>query len=224
MRDPADTPGSRGERSRALAPQLMERVDEAPDTLFYAMPRFVAHIDDPTIAALTEVYRERIAPGARLLDLMSSFISHLPPEITYSRVAGLGMNDAELQANPRLSEHVVRDLNQDPTLPYQEGDFDAVVNAVSVQYLTQPLEVFAEVHRVLRPGGQFLVAVSHRTFPTKCVALFRSLPPPERPSAVARYAEAAGGFEPPILLDRSPGAVAGRLPDPLWVVALKKCV
>lgn len=206
----------------ALPPRLMERVDESPDPLFYAAPRFVSHIDDATIAALTQLYRERLAAGCHVLDLMSSWISHLPPDVEYGRVAGLGMNEAELRANPRLSDHAVKDLNREPALPYDDESFDAVLNAVSVQYLTRPVEVFAEVFRVLRPGGQYLVAVSHRTFPTKCVALFRSLPPRERPAAVARYALLAGGFDPPVLLDRSPPSAGGLLPDPLWVVALTK--
>jgi SAM-dependent methyltransferase len=206
----------------ALPSRLLERVDDSPDPLFYSQPRFVAHIDDATIAALTDVYRERLAPGMDLLDLMSSWISHLPPEEAYGRVAGLGMNEQELAANPRLSEFSVRDLNSEPVLPYEDESFDAVLNAVSVQYLTQPVRLFREVHRVLRPGGVHLVAVSHRTFPTKCVALFRSLPPAERPTAVVRYADLAGGFAPAVCLDRSPAPAAGILADPLWVVVLTR--
>jgi SAM-dependent methyltransferase len=206
----------------SLPGRTVERVDESPDPLFYREPRFVAHIDDATIAALTQLYRERLPAGCDVLDLMSSWISHLPADVEYGRVAGLGMNDAELRANERLSESVVHDLNAAPTLPFDDASFDAVLIAVSVQYLTRPVEVFEEIRRALRPDGQLLVAVSHRTFPTKCVALFRSLPPAERPSIVARYAELAGGFSPASLLDRSPPPSAGgRLPDPLWVVALE---
>jgi SAM-dependent methyltransferase len=206
----------------ALPAHSLERVDESPDPLFYVQPRFVAHIDDATIAALTEVYRERLAPGSDLLDIMSSWISHLPSDVGYGRVAGLGMNEAELAANERLSAFVVRDLNARPELPYADESFDAVLNAVSVQYLTRPVEVFREVRRVLRPGGVHLVAVSHRTFPTKCVALFRSLPPAERPTVVERYAGLAGGFAAAERLDRFPESRAGVLADPLWVVALAR--
>jgi len=195
-------------------------VDEAPDPLFYQQPRFVTHIDAATIECLTSLYRERLPTGGDLLDLMSSWVSHLPPEARYGRVAGLGMNAAELSANDRLSEHTVHDLNATPALPYESECFDAVLIAVSVQYLVRPIEVFREIRRVLRPAGEALVAVSHRIFPTKAIALFRASPPPERPRIVARYFQDAGGFDAPQVLDRSP---QHSIPtDPLWVVAARR--
>ena len=203
-----------------IPPPLLERVDEAPDPLFYQQPRFVTHIDAETIEALTSLYRERLPAGGDLLDLMSSWVSHLPPEARYARVAGLGMNAAELSANPRLSEHRVHDLNANPVLPYDSQCFDAVLIAVSVQYLVNPIDVFREIQRVLRPAGEALVAVSHRIFPTKAIALFRAAPPPERPRIVANYFQAAGGFETPELLDRSPQRPQPT--DPLWVVAARR--
>ena len=127
---------------------FFRRADEADDALFYREPRFVQHIDRATIRALTGFYREAIAEGARVLDLMSSWVSHLPDGLACGRVSGLGMNRAELEDNPRLDDFVVHDLNRDPVLPYADGEFDAVVCAVSVQYLTRPLEVFASVRRV----------------------------------------------------------------------------
>ena len=145
------------------------RQDESDDALFYALPRFVVHIDEATIAALTDAYRELLPPGGDVLDLMSSCVSHLPDDVSFGRVAGLGMNQAELAANARLTEHVVHDLNREPELPYAKESFDAVVNAVSIQYLTRPVEVLRSVARVLRPGGLHLVALSHRCFPTKAI-------------------------------------------------------
>lgn len=200
----------------AIPPQLLTRIDESPDPLFYLQPRFVHHIDDATIAALTSVYRERLPRGGELLDLMSSWVSHLPGEASYARVAGLGMNAAELAANPRLTDHVAHDLNADPTLPYESGSFDAVLIAVSVQYLVRPVEVFRQIHRVLRPGAEVLVAISHRIFPTKATALFRTAAPQDRPRLVEAYLRAAGGFDEPIVLDRSPETAQAA--DPLWVV------
>ena len=161
-------------------PDYFRRVDESPDAEFYAEPRMVAHIDPATIEALTAEYRERLRPGDDVLDLMSSWISHLPEGIELGRVAGLGMNAEELAANPRLTGAVVQDLNENPELPYDDASFDAVLNAVSVQYLTRPLEVYAEVARVLRPGGLSVVAMSHRCFPTKAIAAFRALGPAQR--------------------------------------------
>jgi SAM-dependent methyltransferase len=193
---------------------FFDRIDESDDALFYAFPRFVVHIDDATIAALTAAYRELLAPGAHLLDLMSSWLSHLPSETAFGRVAGLGLNAEELARNERLTERAVRDLNAAPALPYADASFDAVLCAVSVQYLTQPVAVLAETARVLRPGGRALVALSHRCFPTKAVRAFHVLAPEARARLVGEYFARAGGFAPAEILDRSPAGA-----DPLWIVA-----
>jgi SAM-dependent methyltransferase len=149
-----------------------------------------------------------------VLDLMCSWVSHLPDDVRYARVSGLGMNRAELEANPRLDDFVVHDLNRHSELPYPDRSFDAVTNAVSIQYLVHPVEVLRSVRRVLRPGGVHLIATSHRLFPTKAIAAFRGLPPPDRLRLIAAYFELAGGWESPEMLDRSPVGA-----DPLWVVA-----
>jgi SAM-dependent methyltransferase len=200
-----------------FAPELFAREDESADALFYREPRFALHVDEPTVAALTQLYREELPAGCRLLDLMSSWVSHLPSEVRYARIAGLGMNEAELAANPRLDERRVQDLNRDPALPWADASFDAVLCAVSVQYLVRPIEVFAEVARVLRDGGKVLIATSHRLFPTKAIAAWRALPAPDRLRLVGRYLEQAGGFAAARVVDRSP-----RGADPLWVVTAER--
>lgn len=200
-----------------LPPELFDRMDATPDTDFYAEPRLVQHIDEATVAALTAAYRELLPAGAAVLDLMSSWVSHLPGDVSYAHVAGLGMNAAELDANPRLDVRVVHDLNASPELPFESARFDAVVNAVSVQYLTRPVEVFASIARVLRPGGVSIVAMSHRCFPTKAVRAFHVLSGPARQELVARYHALAGGFEPAEALDRSPPGA-----DPLWLVRAER--
>lgn len=204
----------------ALPPEWFGRVDESDDAVFYRTPRLVAHIDDATIAALTDYYREVIPAGAGVLDLMSSWISHLPEDATYAEVVGHGMNQAELDANPRLSERLVQDLNTDPALPFADDRFDVALIAVSVQYLTRPVEVFAELARVLRPGGRLIVATSHRCFPTKAVRAFHVLNPADRVDLIMTYFTGAGGFDKPEFDDLSPsGAPAGSLAaDPLWIV------
>ena len=202
----------------ALFPaHFFRRQDESPDALFYRAPRFVTHIDDATITALTACYRDMVPAGADVLDLMSSWISHLPEDVAYGRVAGLGMNGDELARNPRLADYVVHDLNVAPELPYADASFDVVLNAVSVQYLTRPVAVFASIRRVLRPGGLALVACSHRMFPTKAVAVWQALPPAERVRLVASYFALAGGFDEPRLIDRSPPDG-----DPLWVISARR--
>jgi SAM-dependent methyltransferase len=200
-----------------LPPETFDRMDDTPDGDFYRVPRLVAHIDPGTIEALTAYYAEALADADAVLDLMSSWISHLPAMPRFSRVAGLGMNEVELAANSRLSERVVHDLNADPRLPFESGSFDAVLNAVSVQYLTRPVEVFAEVARVLRPGGLSIVAMSHRCFPTKAIRAFHVLPRDGRLDLVSRYHAMAGGFDPAECIDRSPANA-----DPLWIVAARR--
>ena len=200
-----------------LPPEMFARLDETPDLRFYALPRLVTHIDDTTIAALSQLYRERLPAGGDVLDLMSSWVSHLPPDVSYGRVAGLGMNAQELRSNPRLDDWCVHDLNRDPRLPYPEASFDAVINAVSIQYLVRPVEVFRSIRGVLRPGGVSLVAMSHRCFPSKAIRAFHMLGRDERLEWVSRYHQFAGGFDPPELLDRSPVGA-----DPLWVVITRR--
>ncbi len=200
-------------RERALPAHLFARVDESDDGLFYRSPRLVQHIDDTTIAALTQYYANTIRPNSRVLDLMSSWVSHLPADLVLLRVAGLGMNADELAANPRLDERVVQNLNVDPDLPFADEAFDFVTIAVSVQYLVNPVAVFTDVARVLAPAGRLIVAMSHRCFPTKAIRAFHVLPASERARLVASYFELAGGFDAPQLVDRSPA-----IGDPLWIV------
>ena len=179
-----------------LPPQAFDRVDDTDDAHFYAAPRLVHHIDDGARAAVTALYRELVSEGADVLDLMSSWVSHLPGDVEYARVVGLGMNAAELDANPPLTERRVQNLNADPALPYADGAFDAALCCVSVQYLTRPAAVFSEVGRVLRPGAPFVVTFSNRCFPTKAVAAWRALGDDGHAALVARYAEASGAFGP----------------------------
>jgi len=192
---------------------FFQREDESDDAGFYLIPRLVTHIDAATIACLTEFYREVLPAGFDLVDLMSSWVSHLPQSALRGRVAGLGMNAAELTANPQLSEWCVHDLNKAPQLPYEDESMDAVLNAVSVQYLVRPVEVFASIRRVLRPGGLSIVAMSHRCFPTKAIRLFHAASAAERCELVGRYHVEGGGFGETEAIDRSPERA-----DPLWLV------
>ena len=144
---------------------FFDRAD-ADDAAFYQPPRFVTHIDDRAIAAVGALYRELALTGS-VLDLMSSWVSHFqaPP----AELVALGMNEDELRHNDAASSYVVLDLNAEPVLPFDDARFDAAVCCVSVDYLIRPLEVFDEVHRVLRPGGPFVVTFSNRCFPTKAI-------------------------------------------------------
>ena len=181
--------------STALPTEFFRRADESSDAQFYATPRLVAHIEPETIEAVTQLYRELLPEGGAMLDLMSSWISHLPPEMSFSRVAATGMNQRELEANPRLTDFWVHDLNANPKLPFDDATFDAALCCVSVQYLTRPLEVFAEVARVCRAGAPFIITFSNRCFPTKAVAAWQSLDDLGHLKLVGYYLANAGGWE-----------------------------
>lgn len=196
-------------------PLDFQRADDSDDALFYREPRLVTHIDDAAIAAATAFYRAHLPPGGRILDLMSSWVSHLPEDVTFVRVEGLGMNADELAANPRLTGWRVHDLNRSPELPYEDASFDAAIVTVSVQYLVRPLEVFAEVGRVLVPGAPFIVTFSNRCFPTKAVAAWWALDDAGHIELVRLYFRHSGAFDPATAFDLSPVAPAS---DPLFAV------
>jgi SAM-dependent methyltransferase len=191
------------------------RTDETPDAQFYQQPRFVTHIDEGAIAAVTQLYREYFPANGALLDLMSSWVSHLPPEVPYQRVVGLGMNEQELRANPRLASYVVQDLNQEPQLPFEENEFDGAAICVSVDYLTRPIEVLRDLARVLRPGAPVVITFSNRCFPTKAVAAWQALDDHGHLALVQQYLLAAGNWHAIELLDRSPRPHRS---DPLYAV------
>lgn len=199
----------------SLPEGAFRRFDESPDEEFYLLPRFVTHIDDRAISAVTQLYREFFPPGGEILDLMSSWISHLPPEVRYRRVIGLGMNEAELQRNERLDSYVVQNLNTNPHLPFGDAEFDGCGICVSIDYLTRPVEVLREVGRVLKVGSPTVITFSNRCFPTKAIAFWHQLDVRGRTRLVERYLREADNFEDVRSLDRSPRRL---FTDPLFAV------
>lgn len=200
-------------------PELPEgafgRMDEAPDEEFYRTPRLVTHIDEGAIAAVTQLYREFFPAGGAVLDLMSSWISHLPPEIQYDRVVGLGMNETELRRNDRLDSHVIQNLNENPRLPFGDAAFDGCGICVSIDYLTRPVEVLRDVGRVLKPGSPVVITFSNRCFPTKAVSVWHQLNDGGHMRLVEDYLREAGNWDDIRSLDRSPRRIFS---DPLYAV------
>ncbi len=193
-------------------PRAFAKADPSPDPLFYAQPRFVTHIDDGAIAAVTALYRRTLPEGGDILDVMSSWVSHLPPDVSYRHVTGHGMNAAELAANGRLDERFVQDLNADPALRLPTARFDAACLCVSVQYLQQPVAVFREIGRVLRPGAPLVVSFSNRCFPTKAVAIWQAMDGVDQQQLVSLYLTRAGFTAIETEHHRSGGG------DPIWAV------
>src|ERR1700691_757782 len=197
-------------------PEFFRRMDESDDELFYVAPRFVVHIDDGAIAKVGEIFASRLPPDAELLDLMSSWRSHLPAALRPRRMVGLGLNLAEMEDNPALTEAIVHNLNRDPRLPFADAAFDGAVMTVSIQYVTRPLELFAEVGRVLRPDAPFIVTFSNRMFPSKAVALWHGTNDEQRVALVTRYFGECGAFTRIESIDRS--AAEDPPSDPIWAV------
>jgi ubiquinone/menaquinone biosynthesis C-methylase UbiE len=195
--------------------EAFRRYDETPDEEFYSVPRLITHIDDGAIAAVTQLYREFFPPGGKILDLMSSWVSHLPDEVRYEKVVGLGINEEELRRNPRLDEYAIQNLNTDPRLPFGDEEFDGVGCCVSIDYLINPVAILREVGRVLKVRAPVVITFSNRCFPTKAVAIWRQLDDRGHVRLVEGYLEEAGNFRNVRGLDRSPRRMFS---DPLYAV------
>ena len=180
-----------------LKPAQRQKLDDTSDGLFYSAPRFVTHVDQGFIDHLSELYRERLIPQSRIFDMMSSWVSHLPEEIQFAWVQGHGMNAEELEKNPRLDHYFVQSFNEDQIFPLDDNSFDAVLNTVSVQYLQYPEAVFAEIYRVLKPGGIAIISFSNRMFYQKAIAAWRDNSEMGRVELVKRYFQSVAGFSMP---------------------------
>jgi SAM-dependent methyltransferase len=202
--------------SKTFPPEFFRRLDDSDDEAFYSMPRLVVHIDDGAIAKVREIYAHLLPKGGAILDLMSSWRSHLPETLNALRVVGLGMNRAEMEDNPALTEIVVHNLNREARTSFRDAEFDGAVVTVSVQYMTRPVEIFAEVGRVLKPGAPFIITYSNRMFPTKAVAIWQSLDDFDRGKLVARYFMESGAFEKIDFISRS--GPTDPPSDPIWAV------
>lgn len=203
-----------------------QKADPSDDELFYSQPRFVTHVDAVFIQRLTDLYRQVLQPQSRILDLMSSWVSHLPSEMAFSEVVGHGLNAEELAKNPRLDRYFVQNLNKDLQLPCTDGEFAAVLNTVSVQYLQYPEAIFAEIARVLQPEGVAIISFSNRMFPQKAIAAWRDGSDEQHLELVSSYFRCTPGFSEPKVIAQ-PGGSGGLLAwmnfnDPFYAVIAKK--
>ena len=204
------------------------KLDRSDDALFYSEPRFVHHLDEAFRARLTSLYREVLPPCAVVLDLMSSWVSHLPDDVSYDEVIGHGLNEQELLENPRLDRHWVQNLNRDQILPLDDGSVDATLIVAGWQYLQQPEQIAAELLRITRPNGIVIVAFSNRMFFTKAPQIWTDGNDRDHLTYVAQVLMAQGWPKPEILAEetRSPGMLGllGGKGDPFFAVVTRKSV
>ncbi len=206
--------------SETFPPELFRREDERDDGLFYAEPRLVVHIDEHAIAALGAYFARVLPQNGVILDLISSWRSHLPEALPINRLVGLGLNAAEMTENPQLDESIVHDLNSDSKLPFEDKSFDAALVTVSIQYMIRPVEVFNQVNRVLREGASFHIIYSNRMFADKAVWIWRTLDDDRRAQLVSSYFARSDGWEAIQVIDISPKL--DFYSDPLFVVSARK--
>lgn len=211
-----------------LRPEQRSKLDDTNDLNFYDSPRLVTHVDEGFIDRLTNLYREQLQSNTRILDLMSSWVSHLPDDVEFAHVEGHGMNAAELAKNPRLDHYFWQNLNQNPKLPLEDADFDAVLIAVSIQYLQYPEAVLSEIYRVLKPDGVVIISFSNRMFYQKAIAAWRDGTDTDRVNLVKQYFQSVDGFTKPEVIVHQPplpgflqmlGLAGG---DPFYAVIARK--
>lgn len=211
-----------------LQPNQRIKLDDSDDQLFYSYPRFVTHVDEGFIQQLTDLYSQRLQANTRILDLMSSWVSHLPKDMDFAHVEGHGLNAEELARNPQLNHYFVQNINTNPQLPFPDQDFDAVINCVSVQYIQYPEAVFSEIHRILKPGGIAIISFSNRMFFQKAIQAWRDGSEAFRVELVRGYFSLVPGFTTPEVISSTSTTpsflqwlgVAGG--DPLYAVIAQR--
>mmetsp|Transcript_9314 Transcript_9314/g.10632 ORF Transcript_9314/g.10632 Transcript_9314/m.10632 type:complete len:305 (-) Transcript_9314:20-934(-) len=207
--------------------QLFTRLDKSPDSVFYTDPRFVEHVDENSVNTMTNFISDQVLKdGDSVLDLCSSWTSHIKASKKQSlkRIVGLGMNEKELVANKLLTDWSIKDLNLNPVLPYDDSSFSVVLCQLSIDYLTQPLQIMKEVGRILQPGGRVYILFSNRLFLQKAVALWTGKDDIDHAYTVACYLRFSnGGFKDIAAQDLSTRNKKGKvIGDPLYVVSAIK--
>ena len=94
----------------------------------------------------------RVQPGARVLDIGArdgGLRAFLPKDVRYQ-----GMDIAPEFASDRV---LIRDISEG--IPFEDASFDNVFCIEVLEHVPNPFQAMGEVHRVLAPGGVFLVSV-----------------------------------------------------------------
>ncbi|MBF0872003.1 class I SAM-dependent methyltransferase [Gluconobacter japonicus] len=171
------------------------RVNNEPDTIFYAQRLPDSLMDMGARTAVTALYQTSLPVGGTVLDLMAGSLSHYPEEAHFQDVIGLGASKAALDTNPVLKTRIVQDLNADPILPFEDDSLDVITLCDGIAYLTQPLTVLTEALRVLKEGAPLIVTFSDQFHQQKAVAMWQALEPEDRARLVSILLSRAGFVE-----------------------------
>ena len=144
-----------------------DKSDISDDEIFYQQPRFVHHLSDSFRTRLTTLYSEYLLNHHIILDLMSSWVSHLPTNIRYKKVIGHGMNQAELSSNERLDSFFVQNLNKKQNMPIEDSSIDVGLIVAGWQYLQYPEKVSLELSRIIKSDSLLIISFTNRAFWTK---------------------------------------------------------
>ena len=177
----------RGKPTDFLSSGAFLRENEGNDIFFYEEPRLLNHIDETAMTVIKKIYGKFLHNGMKVLDLMSGWKSHIPKNVRLNSLVGLGLNKKEMENNDQLTGYTIHNLNNYPYLPFNDKEFDAVICTVSVEYMTNPLEVFCDIARILKPNGYFILTFSNRWFPPKVVSIWKELNEFERVGLILEY-------------------------------------
>jgi len=144
-----------------------EKLDSSDDQIFYQQPRYVHHLSDSFRTRLSKLYSEYLLNHHVILDLMSSWVSHLPPNLRYKKIIGHGMNEAELSSNKRLDRYWVQNLNKTQNMPIEDSSIDVGLIVAGWQYLQYPEKVALELSRIIKSDSLLIISFTNRAFWTK---------------------------------------------------------
>ena len=144
-----------------------EKMDIANDQIFYQQPRYVQHMSNSFRTRLTSLYSQYLLNHHVILDLMSSWVSHLPSNIKYKKVIGHGMNEAELSSNKRFDEFWIQNLNNTQNMPIEDSSIDVGLIVAGWQYLQYPEKVSLELSRIIKCDSLLMISFTNRAFWSK---------------------------------------------------------
>ncbi len=212
--------------NRILFDHQRRKADNSDDASFYSQPRIVHHLDSAFRRKLTSLYKDRIPKNSIILDLMSSWTSHLPEDILYKKVIGHGLNLEELKQNKRLDSFWVQDLNRNQKLPLEDSSIDTCLMVAAWQYLQEPENIAEEIKRVMKPNGQIIISFSNRAFWQKSPEIWINSNDMERLNYIAAILIAQGWKSPENIIEKTSQkgilGLIGKEGDPFFSVISRK--